>query len=68
MCDETFDRYNYDEFVPEKFERWMRFDESPALGKLLQDFPLWTLERVRTNLLMETKKYAYSVVEFGSFT
>jgi len=25
-------RYNYDEFVPDKFMPWMRFDESPMLG------------------------------------
>ena len=25
-------RYNYDEFVPAKFEPWLRFDESPPLG------------------------------------
>jgi hypothetical protein len=54
--------------VPEKFERWMRFDESPELGKSLQDFPLMTLDRAQTSLRTETNKYAYTVVEFGSFT
>ena len=62
------DLYNYDEFIPEKFERWMRFDESPALGKALQDFPLWTLDRAQTSLKTESKKYVFTVVEFGSFT
>jgi hypothetical protein len=68
MPDQNLDLYNYDEFVPEKFERWMRFDESPALGKTLNDFPLLTMEHGQTSLLTETKKYAHTVVEFGSFT
>lgn len=68
MPDQNFDFYNYDEFIPAKFERWMRFDESPALGKTLQDFPLSTLERAQTSLMTEIKKQAYSIVEFGSFT
>ncbi len=31
---ELLNRYNYDAFVPEKFEQWMKFDHSPALGAL----------------------------------
>jgi hypothetical protein len=68
MLGQRDDIYNYDEFVPEKFERWIWFDESPELGKSLQDFPLMTLDRAQTSLRTETNKYAYTVVEFGSFT
>ena len=37
------ERYNYDEFVPDKFMPWMRFAESPELGVAAPDFPLWYL-------------------------
>jgi hypothetical protein len=37
-------RYNYDEFVPAKFEPWLRFDHSPPLGGPAPDFPLWQLD------------------------
>ena len=37
-------RYNYDEFVPEKFRPWMRFEQSPNLGEAAPDFPLWHLD------------------------
>jgi hypothetical protein len=33
MNSDLLNRYNYDEFIPEKFEPWMRFDESPFLGQ-----------------------------------
>jgi hypothetical protein len=69
MPDHTeIDLYNYDEFVPEKFERWMRFDDSPPVGKLVPDFPLWNLDRSTTSLKTEITKHAYTIVEFGSFT
>ena len=41
-------RYNYDAFVPEKFEPWMRFDESPPLGETAPDFPLTALDGTAT--------------------
>ena len=43
-------RYNYDEFVPEKFGPWMRFDDSPPLGEVAPDFPLWTITGEETSL------------------
>jgi len=61
-------RYNYDEFVPAKFEPWMRFDQSPALGKLAPDFALWALDGAETRLSEVWSRYAYTIVEFGSFT
>ena len=61
-------RYNYDEFVPSKFEPLMRFDASPPLGQPAPDFPLWTLEGSETRLSEVWSRYAYTVVEFGSFT
>jgi len=42
--------YNYDEFVPSKFQPWMRFDASPPLGQPAPDFPLCTLEGSETRL------------------
>lgn len=60
--------YNYDEFVPEKFRPWMRFDESPALGTTAPDFPLWQLDGIETSLSATWSANLYTVVEFGSFT
>ncbi|MBW6474427.1 MAG: hypothetical protein K0B14_14975 [Anaerolineaceae bacterium] len=62
------DLYNYDEFVPEKFERWMRFDKSPALGLKVNNFNLWDLEGIQTNLVEILDQSQFTVVEFGSFT
>jgi hypothetical protein len=64
----NYDIYNYDEFVPEKFERWMRFDESPSLGKKTENFSLWDLDEKPTSLEELLNQYLFTVVEFGSFT
>lgn len=61
-------RYNYDSFVHEKFEPWMRFHESPALGKPAPDFPLWQLDGSETRLSRVLAQNALTVIEFGSFT
>lgn len=61
-------RYNYDEFIPAKFEPWMNFDSSPALGIPAPDFPLWDLEQKETSLRQIISQNLYTVVEFGSFT
>ncbi|MBW8010561.1 MAG: hypothetical protein FVQ83_04860 [Chloroflexi bacterium] len=61
-------RYNYDEFVPEKFGPWMRFGESPPLGEPAPDFHLWDLEEKETSLKEIWSQSKYTVVEFGSFT
>lgn len=61
-------RYNYDAFVPEKFMPWMRFAESPPLGQPAPDFPLWDLRGEETRLGAVLSQYAYTIVEFGSFT
>ncbi len=66
--DDLLARYNYDSFVPAKFEPWMRFDESPPLGAVAPDFPLWTLEGEGTRLSAICAQHSYTVVEFGSFT
>lgn len=69
MDNDVLQNYNYDEFVPEKFEPLMRFDESPPLGVTAPDFPLWNLEdRQQTSLKALWSKYLFLVVEFGSFT
>lgn len=61
-------RYNYDEFVPVKFEPWMRFEGSPPLGQPAPDFPLWTLDGAETRLSAVWAEATYTIVEFGSFT
>ncbi len=61
-------RYNYDEFVPAKFEPWMRFNESPPLGGPAPDFPLWHLDGRETSLAAIWSHHTYTIVEFGSFT
>lgn len=68
MDDPITQQYNYDAFVPEKFERWMRFAESPVLGQPAPDFPLWTLEGKETRLSEIVSGHTYTIVEFGSFT
>ncbi len=63
------ERYNYDAFVPHKFEPWLRFEASPPLGKPAPSFPLWRLEdRSETSLSEIWASNSYTVVEFGSFT
>ncbi len=72
MSDQDHDlvtRYNYDAFVPGKFDQFMSFDDSPPLGKPAPDFPLWRLDdRSETTLSAVWSLHAYTVVEFGSFT
>jgi hypothetical protein len=62
------DIYNYDEFIPEKFERWLNFAASPPLGKQTPDFPLWDLNGAPTTLSQVIRQALFTVVEFGSFT
>ena len=62
-------RYNYDEFAPDKFMPWMRFDESPALGEAAPDFLLWQLaDGAQTSLSSIWSRHPYLIAEFGSFT
>lgn len=61
-------RYNYDAFVREKFEPWMNFDQSPKLGEVAPDFPLWPLAGGETTLSALWSQSTYLVVELGSFT
>jgi hypothetical protein len=61
-------RYNYDAFIPRNFEPWMNFDTSPPLGAPAPDFPLWHLDGGETRLSAIWSRYAYTIVEFGSFT
>jgi hypothetical protein len=62
------DRYNYDAFVPAKFEPWLNFAGSPPLGEPAPDFPLWPLGGGETRLSAIWTRYAFTVVEFGSFS
>jgi hypothetical protein len=66
--DDLLTRYNYDSFVPEKFEPWMNFDASPKTGTMALDFPLWNLDETPTRLSEVWSRHDYTVVEFGSFT
>jgi hypothetical protein len=68
MTDDLITRYNYDEFIPEKFGPWMRFDQSPALGEPAPDFPLTRLDGTTTRLSDLWSAQLYLIVEFGSFT
>lgn len=65
---DLIERYNYDSFVREKFEPWMRFEESPPLGEPGPDFPLWDLDGEETRLGTIWASNEFTVVEFGSFT
>ncbi|MCF6278518.1 MAG: hypothetical protein L3J16_07215 [Anaerolineales bacterium] len=68
MDDHLLRLYNYDEFVPEKFERWLNFESSPPLGQPAPDFLLWQLDESETRLSDVWSAHALTVVEFGSFT
>lgn len=61
-------RYNYDSFIPENFEPWMRFNESPPVGSIAPNFPLWDLEGNEIQLSEILSQNNYTVIEFGSFT
>jgi hypothetical protein len=61
-------QYNYDSFIPEKFKPLMRFDQSPELGKIAPDFPLWDLYQRKTSLHEVVSQNHFTIVEFGSFT
>lgn len=61
-------RYNYDEFTAEKYQPWMRFNESPPLGQPAPDFPLTRLDRSETSLKEIVSAHTYTIAEFGSFT
>lgn len=67
--DDLITRYNYDSFIPENFEPWIRFDVSPPLGSPGPDFPLRNLEdRQEISLHQFLNKHLFTIVEFGSFT
>ena len=66
--DDLLTRYNYDSFIPEKFEPWLNFEASPKAGSPGLDFPLWNLDRSCTRLSEVWSQYDYTIVEFGSFT
>ena len=61
-------RYNYDEFIPEKFQPWMQFNESPPLRELAPDFPLTRLDGSAVTLKEVVSSHTYTIAEFGSFT
>lgn len=62
------ERYNYDVFIPDKFEPWLNFETSPPLGQAAPDYPLWNLDGELTSLSEIWKNNLYTIVEFGSFT
>lgn len=66
--DELLTRYNYDSFVPEKFEQWLNFEASPKTGSIAPDFPLLHLDQTSTRLHELLAQNHYTIVEFGSFT
>jgi hypothetical protein len=61
-------RYNYDAFVPAKFQPWLNFAASPPLGQTAPDFPLWNLDGSETRLSALWSRSSFLIVEFGSFT
>lgn len=62
------EQYNYDEFVREKFEPLLNFDNSPPIGVPAPDFPLWELDKRKTSLSDVWAKNDLTIIEFGSFT
>ena len=62
------ERYNYDEFTPEKVLPLLNFEKSPSVGQPAPDFPLWHLNGDEVNLRDIWSSHTYTIVEFGSFT
>lgn len=62
------EKYNYESFTPDNFQPWMRFDESPTLGKRGPTFTLLTLQEEKVRISDIWGEHLYTVVEFGSFT
>jgi hypothetical protein len=60
--------YNYINFLPAEIETNFTFNQSPALSQPAPDFPLWDLEGNETRLGEIWERFAYTIVEFGSFT
>lgn len=65
---DIIERYNYDEFTPEKVFPWLNFENSPEVGQKAPDFALWQLDGRETTLSTIWSGNLYTVVEFGSFT
>jgi hypothetical protein len=66
---DLIEQYNYNSYVPEKFERWLNWDNSPPVGTVAPDYTLWRLEdSKKTSLSAIWASYLYTVVEFGSIT
>ena len=61
-------KYNYDSFVPDKFQPWLNLAASPPTGRIVRDFPLWNLDETETSLHAVLSGHSYTIVEFGSFT
>lgn len=61
-------RYNYGEFMPEKFGPWLNFEASPPVGQPAPDFRLWHPDGAETRLSTIWSQHALTIVEFGSFT
>ena len=68
MSDPDLLSYNYDAFVPAKFQPWLNFAASPPLGQPAPDFPLWNLDGGETRLSALWSRSSFLIVEFGSFT
>ena len=60
--------YNYDTFVGEKIDPWLRLDKSPPLGLTAPNFSLTTLDGRGIRLSEVWRKTTYTIVEFGSLT
>lgn len=60
--------YNYEVFHHTNFMKWMKWDESPAVGSNAPDFPLWNLDKSETSLSQLWGEQKFLIVEFGSFT
>ena len=60
--------YNYPNFTPEAVDPWMRFAQSPPLGEIAPDFPLWRPDLSPTSMSEIWSSNRYTVFEFGSFT
>ena len=65
---ELIERYNYDEFTPNKVFPLLNFMNSPSVGQKAPDFSLWHLDGRETRLSDIWSSHLYTIVEFGSFT
>ena len=60
--------YNFENWALGEFNRFWCYAQSPRLGDVSPDFPLWQLDESETRLHEALSQHRLSIVMFGSFS